>query len=211
MKYELDGIEYNVIIKRKNNKNTYTRILNDLTIYVTTNYLISNKTIKKLLKENEPFLRKMITKVKEKNEKEKDFYFLGKKYDIIIVPTIDNVEINENTILIKSEKEFQKWLTNNINDIFKKRLYYCYNLFTENIVYPNLKIRKMTSRWGVCNRKTLTITLNSNLINYDIKTIDYVIIHELSHLVHFDHSKEFWKVVCKYCPDYKLIRKLLKE
>ena len=51
MKYELDGIEYDVFIERKNNKNTYTRVKDDLTIHVTTNYLISNKTIKKLLKE----------------------------------------------------------------------------------------------------------------------------------------------------------------
>lgn len=211
MKYELDGIEYNVIIKRKNNKNTYTRIKDDLTIYVTTNYFVSDKKIKKLLKENEPFLRKMIIKTKEKQEKRNDFYFLGKKYDIIIIPTIDNVEINDDIIIVKSDKELQKWLNLNITTIFNERFNYCYNLFTENIVYPKLKIRKMVSRWGVCNRSNLTVTLNYNLINYDIKTIDYVIIHELSHLVHFDHSKEFWKTVSKYCPDYKLIRKQLKE
>ena len=211
MKYELDGIEYDVFIERKNNKNTYTRVKNDLTIHVTTNYLVSDKTIKKLLKENEVFLRKMIAKIEEKNKKKKDFYFLGRKYDIIIIPTIDEVTLKEDAILIKSDKSFEQWLTNNIKTIFKNRLDYCYNLFTEDIVYPKLKIRKMTSRWGVCNRKTLTITLNSNLINYNIETIDYVIIHELSHLVHFNHSKEFWKVVSKYCPNYKQIRKSLKE
>ena len=156
-------------------------------------------------------LEQRIVAIEEKNKKKKDFYFLGRKYDIIIIPTIDEVTLKEDTILIKSDKSFEQWLINNIKTIFKNRLDYCYNLFTEDIVYPNLRIRKMTSRWGVCNRKTLTITLNSNLINYNIETIDYVIIHELSHLVHFNHSKEFWKVVSKYCPNYKQIRKSLKE
>ena len=60
MKYELDGIEYDVFIERKNNKNTYTRVKNDLTIHVTTNYLVSDKTIKKLLKENNIEYEEMI-------------------------------------------------------------------------------------------------------------------------------------------------------
>ena len=119
MKYELDGIEYDVFIERKNNKNTYTRVKDDLTIHVTTNYLISNKTIKKLLKENELFLRKMIAKIEEKNKKKKDFYFLGRKYDIIIIPTIDEVTLKEDTILIKSDKSFEQWLINNIKQFLK--------------------------------------------------------------------------------------------
>ena len=83
-----------------------------------------------------------------------------------------------------------------------------YNLFDENIPYPALKIRNMKTRWGVCNKKGY-ITLNSNLIKYNISEIDYVIIHELSHYVHFNHSKEFWKTVSKYYPNYKKSKKVL--
>ena len=53
--------------------------------------------------------------------------------------------------------------------------------------------------------------MTENLIKDSIKQIDYVIIHELSHFVHFDHSKEFWSTVSKYCNDYKLQRKILKD
>ena len=69
----------------------------------------------------------------------------------------------------------------------------------------------MTTRWGVCNKKTKTITLNSELIKYSIDKLDYVIIHELSHFIHFNHSKEFWLLVSKYCPRYKEIRKELRD
>ena len=69
----------------------------------------------------------------------------------------------------------------------------------------------MKTRWGVCNKKTNTVTLNSELIKYDISKIDYVIIHELSHFLHFNHSRSFWNQVEKYCPNYKKIRNELKD
>ena len=69
----------------------------------------------------------------------------------------------------------------------------------------------MKTRWGVCNRKNITVTLNLELIKYDLNKVDYVIVHELSHFVHFNHSKNFWNTVSKYCPKYKQIKKELKE
>ena len=69
----------------------------------------------------------------------------------------------------------------------------------------------MKSRWGVYNKLRHKVTLNSELIKYNIECLDYVIVHELSHAIHFDHSKDFWNLVSKYCSDYKSIRKQLKE
>ena len=69
----------------------------------------------------------------------------------------------------------------------------------------------MSTRWGVFNRKLKRVILNSLLIRYPLEALDYVIIHELSHFVHFDHSKAFWTEVSKYSPRYKEIRKLLKD
>ena len=85
-----------------------------------------------------------------------------------------------------------------------------YQVFEEKIPNPKLKFRKMKTRWGVCNRKENAITLNTDLLKYDLEKLDYVIIHELSHFVHFNHSKEFWLLVEKYCPYYKRIRKELR-
>ena len=104
-----------------------------------------------------------------------------------------------------------KWLINQMKEIFLKRLNYNYQLFNENIPYPKLKIRNMKTRWGVCNRSNFTVTLNSKLIRYSLEKLDYVIIHELSHFVHFNHSSAFWKIVSKYCPNYKMLRKQLNE
>ena len=49
------------------------------------------------------------------------------------------------------------------------------------------------------------------LKSIDVEKIDYVIIHELSHIKHFDHSKAFWNLVSKYCKNYKQIRKEMKD
>ena len=143
--------------------------------------------------------------------KKEKFYYLGKSYDIIEFSSTSKLEIVDNKIYVSDRKYIDKWLKKEMIRIFEERLKYNYSLFTENIPYPNLKIRNMKTRWGVCNRRNLSITLNSNLIRETVDKIDYVIIHELSHLVHFNHSAAFWATVGKYCPKYKQIRKELKE
>ena len=69
----------------------------------------------------------------------------------------------------------------------------------------------MTTRWGVCNIKLKTVTLNLELIKRDSKYLDYVIVHELSHLIHPNHSREFWNLVEENIGDYKKYRKEMKE
>ena len=80
-----------------------------------------------------------------------------------------------------------------------------------NIPLFTLRIRKMKTRWGVCNYMKKIVTLNSELIKYDRDIIDYVIVHEFSHFTHHDHSSSFWNLVNIYYPEYKKARKELRE
>ena len=211
MEYIIDGKKYQVIIVKKNNKNTYIRVKEDLNIYVTTNYFTTKKYIKKLLDDNLESIKRMLSIQRKKKEKQERFYYLGKEYDIIIVPTIDKITIKGNSILTKSNDQLNRWYKKQIKILFKERLDYNYHLFEEKIPYPILKIRTMKTRWGVCNKRDNSVTLNTNLIKETIDKLDYVIIHELAHFVHFDHSKDFWNLVSKYCKEYKQIRKELKD
>ena len=210
MKFLIDDKEYEVVIQKKNNKNTYIRVKEDLKIYVTTSYFASKLYIYNLLEQNKEYLKKVLTKQEIKNENT-SFKYLGKKYDVIICNIVNKVELDENKLYTPSEKELDKYIKKNTLELFKERLDYNYNLFLENIPYPKLKIRTMKTRWGVCNKRDNSVTLNSKLIEYNIEALDYVIIHELSHFVHFNHSKEFWMLVSKYNPNYKQIKKYLKE
>ena len=210
MYYELDGKIYNVLITKKNNKNTYLRIKNG-NIIVTTSYLMSNKQIVKILNEHQDFLKDAIKKDCKNLEKSLNHIILGEKYDIITVDGIEEIDYVHKKVYLSDPSKYENLIRNEMKKLYEERLNYNYNLFEENIPFPKLTIRKMTSRWGVCNRKSIRVTLNSELFKYGIEELDYVIIHELSHLVHFNHSKEFWNLVSKYCPNYKIVRKRLKE
>lgn len=74
----------------------------------------------------------------------------------------------------------------------------------------NYKIKKLKSSWGNCSSKKI-ITINSRLMKFDRLVIDYVVLHEICHLKHMNHSKKFWALIEKYMPDYKLIRGILKK
>ena len=210
MEYVIDDRILKVIIHRKNNKNIYVRINEDLQIVVTCNHLIQQQEIINLLNANSKMLSKMLKQRVKQKERNEQFYYFGQIYDIIVVPAIDEIDIVENYIYVKDNKMLDKWVTNESQKVFLRHYNYWYNCFTEDIPYYQLRLRKMKTRWGVCNKKSKTITLNANLFKYDIMCLDYVIIHELSHLVYFDHSKNFWDLVFKNYPNYKQAKKLLK-
>jgi predicted metal-dependent hydrolase len=71
------------------------------------------------------------------------------------------------------------------------------------------KLRKMRSRWGTCDIKTQKITFSTGLIKKPLRCIEYVVAHELAHLIVADHSAKFYAVIAKHFPYWKEIRKEL--
>ena len=211
MKINLNGEDYNIIIEKKiSTKNIYIRVKEDLNIYVTCNTFTSNREIMKLINDNIKSITKMIDKRKKKLEKEKSFYYLGKKYDLVYLNN-NGIEFGENKVFVDDTFNLNKWYLKEAEKIFKNELDKMYNDFIYDIPYPSLTIRKMKTRWGVCNTKTHRVTLNLELIKKDTIYLDYVIVHELSHLLYPNHSKDFWKCVENNFKDYKKIRKELKK
>ncbi len=209
---DINGNNYNVIIEKKNNKNLYIRVDEHLNIKVSSPLLYTKKMIMRILKENEKSIIRMIGNQTMKNQKEKEeqFKLLGIKLNILY-KNVKKPEFAQDTLIVKDNKMLDDWFKKEAKKTFTYYLDKIYLKFQEKIPYPKLKIRKMKTRWGVCNKKDESITLNLELIKKDDRYLKYVIVHELSHFVHFDHSKAFWKTVSKYCPDYKTIRKKLKE
>lgn len=210
MKYILDDKEYNVEIVRKNNRNTYVRVKDDLTIYVTTSIFTTEKQILKLLNENHNFLKSTIQSKKKRLPAPDRINYLGQSYYIAISRLMDDVYFMGFKVFTPSKEFLYKWCDKKVAKLFQERYDLYYNKFEEDIPYYKLKFRKMKSRWGVCNKKSKTITLNTRLLEYELPCLDYVIVHELSHLIEFNHSKNFWAIVAKYYPDYKSIKKILK-
>lgn len=210
MLFKTDNENYEIIIIKKNNKNTYIRVKEDLKIYITTNKFARDKDIEKLIIANYDSIKDCLEKMKRKKQKNDKNFILGKEVDIIKLSNQTHPKLYGNKFYIK-DNNIDKYLKEFAVDIYEKRVKEIYNMFSESIPYPNIKIRKMSTRWGVCNKKNKTITLNLELIKKDIKYLDYVIVHELCHFIHFDHSKEFWNLVSKYCPNYKQLRKEMRD
>ncbi len=204
--------DYLVIIEKKNNKNLYIRVTDNLEIKVTCNYLFTKLSVKKVLEDNRRSIEKMIDKqiIKNKMQKKESKNLLGEKLNVIY-KDVKRPIYDSGVITVKDDAMLNNWYKKYAKDIFKKYLDEAYYVFDEKIPYPIIKVRSMKTRWGVCNRRDNSVTLNLELIKKDPMYLNYVIVHELSHFVHFDHSKAFWRVVEKYCPDYKTVRKKLKE
>jgi predicted metal-dependent hydrolase len=86
---------------------------------------------------------------------------------------------------------------------FPERLEHCYRSMQHlGIPMPELKVRKMKARWGSCS-STSEICLNSALIQKPTRVIDYVITHELCHLLEFSHNRTFQELMTSVMPDWK--------
>ena len=209
MKIVIDNEEIELVIHYKNNKNLYIRARDEKTLEVTCNPFMTTKKIMKVIKENEPKIISMLKQKEKEALKDKDFWYLGKPYQIIY-ESVSHPYFEAEKIHVKNEHSLQKFYNVETERIFKSEVERILPFF-KNIPFFTLKIRKMKTRWGVNNLTQKTITLNSELLKKDLDLLDYVIIHELCHFYEANHSANFWRHVEEYYPHYKEARRRLKE
>lgn len=203
--------DYEVLIEKKaSNRNTYIRVKKDLKIHVTTSLFTSTRSIKKLISDNYLKICQMIDVQELKVKNNLGFFYLGKQYTVIYCD-YDNISFNNDKVFIPHKFDIDMWYKKMAKSLFQEHFEAIYNKYSRNIPHPKLRIRKMTTRWGVCNIMTHIITLNLELIKRDTAYLDYVIVHEMAHLIYGDHSKKFWELVEENMPDYKKYREEMKE
>ncbi|MBO5733487.1 MAG: DUF45 domain-containing protein [Clostridia bacterium] len=103
-----------------------------------------------------------------------------------------------------TEKELVKLVTElcqKVYPYFEKR----------GVAYPQIKFRKMVSRWGSCHPTKGVLTFNKNLMFAPLECIEYVVFHEFVHFLQANHSTRFYEELSNVCPDYKERRNKLKE
>ena len=130
MTIEINGNNYLVDVIKKNNRNTYMRVKNGR-IVVSTNYLTSKNSIIKLIFDNQDSIIKMINHDSMKQEKEEEFYYFGKCYDIVY--GFNEIEVVNDKIYASNKKELEKYLDKEIKRIYLERLNYYYEMFEEDI------------------------------------------------------------------------------
>lgn len=109
------------------------------------------------------------------------------------------------------QQVFIRWCKKYFLDFFTNRLNYLHSQIFNNTTTPSLRIKTMKSMWGNCNFVKRIITLNLYLCKTPIECVDYVIVHELAHLVHHNHSKQFHSLMNTLMPDWKLRKKMLNN
>ena len=210
MQVNLGDYLIDVVIEYKNNKNLYIRFKDDLKMHVTCNRLFTQRKIMDVIEKNKKSLIKMYERQLKENDNNLFYYYLGDKYTICFDQSIKKASIDGNMIFVKDQKMLDKFTKENTIKVFSERLNKCALLF-DNLPRFSLRIRKMSTRWGVNNRKDNIITLNSELIKKDVTLIDYVCVHELCHFLEANHSERFWYQVGLRYPYYKRARKMLRE
>lgn len=147
------------------------------------------------------------------------YHFLGARLPVEIVPANsrarETVTLCNGTIrvCIKNAQDEQRidqlidqWSRAEAMQIFAQRLVALFEQFNGQIhTQPELRLRRMRARWGSCSN-TGKITLNTKLIHLDLALIDYVIMHELCHLIEHNHSKRFYALLARMMPDWKARR-----
>lgn len=223
LEYNNEKIQY--ILKRKNVKNINIRIKNNI-VNISANNSVSEKYIENILLSKWNWLIKALNKKENiflhnkeyKYIKGEEFLYLGEKYylDIIksnknkvILNSSLNLYIKDNTDTNTKKKILDTWFLNEMDYVFKdsfKRNYPLISAYTN--VKPKLRYRKMTASWGNCRMPSGIITLNKYLIRTPLDFIDYVMVHELVHLVHQNHGKDFYELLEKLMPNWKIKKEL---
>ena len=210
MLIKINDVEVKVLINYKNIKNIIYRFNEKNELVVSSPFNMKEKEVIKSIKEKESELYKLYLKQKELNEYNNKFFYLGKECIVKYHPSLEKVGFKDNYVYTKDDKMLETFWKSECLKVFTGEIDICKKCFS-SIPDFKLKVRKMKTRWGVCNLKNNTITLNSDLLKKDLDVIDYVIIHEMCHFYEPNHSKKFWELVGQACPNYKELKKRLKN
>ncbi|HRN70957.1 MAG TPA: SprT family zinc-dependent metalloprotease [Candidatus Woesebacteria bacterium] len=208
--------EYTVIRQRRRTIALYINPNGTLTVKAP--FLTPDFFIKQFIKQKQDWIDKHIARIKQYPQLEEKkfidgelFLFLGTEYPLNIIHT---QEIKLTTVLefpFKNKRSIKK----RIIDWYKQQALQTVMARVEkwarimNVTYTSIDISNAKRRWGACSYID-ELTFNWRLIMAPLEAIDYVVIHELAHITEKNHSKQFWELVQKYCPDYKIKRRWLK-
>lgn len=173
------------------------------------------ETINKFLIEKEPWIKLKQEQMQIRNNQNKSvlnydtLLYLGKEYTRVDVAKIKNIEwdvknkkvyISQNLTHAELVKKVSNEYIKLCKEILLNRVPYFAKLMSLN--YRSISIMNNKTRWGSCSKRG-DLKFNFRIVMLKPNVIDYIIIHELAHLIEFNHSKTFYKVIESVMPKYK--------
>jgi predicted metal-dependent hydrolase len=215
------------IWRRPRQKHMHLRVRADGTLRVTCHKRVAKREIFAFLAESEPFIEKGLADLRAKREKfppkkfvsDEPYLFLGERRPLQIVWSwnerilvkafADRLEMVAplSSTPIERQTALHKFLRRQAREILKHRL----ELYSRQmgLTPASLTVRGQRTRWGSCSSQG-NINLNWKLMCAPPDVIDYVVIHELAHLEHMNHSPKFWDLVGAHFPEHKWAKKWLR-
>lgn len=197
-------------------------ITNDAKLVVRAPLRLPLKDIEKLILEKMSWIINKKSLVLERlnqtqafiDQKGERYFFLGEPHILVMQDKVKTITCEDGVLLFPSmyqdrvDMMIKKWYQNQAKTFLPKRLAEIAS--QKGISYQSCRITSARKRWGSCNVKN-NINLSWRLIMANQRAIDYVLIHELCHVIHKNHSKDFWNKVREIMPDFAVHRKWLKD
>ncbi len=210
-------------IERKNVKNINLRIRCDGTVCVSANDSVPEQYIHEFVQRKMHFIQKALAGFKEQKSlmaptkhyvTGESFYLLGHSlrlrvkqchkssvytdgvYLFLETPKTDDYEKKRRQVLRFYHQQCLMVFGEILTEVYAKFQKY-------GVEKPCLKLRNMKTRWGSCISKKCSITLNKRLIEMPRHCIEYVVTHELCHLIHPNHSRAFYDMLTMFMPDWR--------
>lgn len=203
-------------------------------LYISKPRYVSTKKALEFIQDNEEYIYKNYLKIHQNKsfgikrwEDGEEFLYKGEKYKIKCNITIEKqiqIVFDEDDKIINltypnnlKQEERKEYIDKGIKQILKNNTQYILNYKVPywsnktNLKYKEFKVNDATSKFGSCIPTTKRLHFSSRLIMLPEEVIDAIVVHELCHIIHANHSKEFYDLVKKYIPNYDEINKWLKQ
>ncbi len=224
--------EIRYLLVRKKVKNVNLRIRPDGTVTVSAHGRVPVRVIDDFVREKQVFIFSALSEYEKRRDrvpKPVEEYTDGEKLRLlgqvlairVLKESAESVETEDGLFTIRVRNPENTAHKKHLAEQYVRRLRQ--EIFTEicektwplfepyGVVYPEVTIRTMKSRWGSCKPYRNAIALNARLIEYPRECIEYVVMHEFSHFIHPDHSKAFYSFMAGFMPDWKRRKELLNR
>lgn len=228
---ELSQINGTIDVKivRKNIKNVHLKVFRSLEVVLSVPMQVPQEWIENFLSKRIIWIDEQITKYKlsdgtntlDSIKNGTSVQMLGKDMRIVFQEDSKNyIEIDEKriTLYLKdvtneefAKKMFLRWWKKAAEDVFQNELNSLYEKIFKKyqIAKPDIYVRKMKTLWGSCTPSKSKVTFNNYLFKANIRCIQYVVLHELTHLLYPNHSKQFYDFLTVHMPDWQERKKQL--
>lgn len=214
-------------VHRKKVKNINLRIRPNMEIYISAPMNLHSDYIENFIRSKEKWIKQVLQKIEEAKQNQlpsqylsgEKHKYLGKEYELEVKQGNSNrVSLKEGKIILtvisnifensdEKKKVMEKWYFENAKKLFLKFVEKWLEILDEHV--EKVAIKPMKTRWGSCNYVKKYINLNTELIKRTPFEIEYVILHELTHLKYPNHGKGFYNYIERYMPNYKVAEKML--